>query len=70
MNIKESRAYKYAQWCLEEGNRKVPKYVKKQAQEWIDIVDGKDDEAYIDEKAFDKINKLLKLMIHLIYTAL
>lgn len=64
MNIKESRAYKYAQWCLEEGNRKVPKYVKKQAKAWIDIVEGENNEACIDEKAFDKINKILKLMVH------
>lgn len=42
----------------------VPKYVKKQAKAWIDIADGKNDEAYVDEKAFDKINKLLKLMVH------
>jgi len=62
--IKDSRAYKYALWCIEEGNRKVPKYVKKQAKSWIDIVDGKDEEAFADEKAFDKINKLLKLMVH------
>lgn len=62
--IKRSRAYQYALWCIEEGNRKVPKYVKKQAKSWIDIVDGKDEEAYIDEKAFDKINKLLTLMVH------
>jgi phage terminase large subunit-like protein len=64
MEVKNSRAYKYAQWCIEEGNRKVPKYVKKQAKSWIDIVDGKNPEAYNDEKAFDKINKLLTLMVH------
>lgn len=62
--IKESRAYKYAQWCVEEGNRKAPKYVKKQAKAWLDIVDDKEEEAYIDEKAFDRVNKLLKLMVH------
>lgn len=61
---KESRAYLYAKWCIEENNKKVGKYVKKQAQSWIDIVDGKDDEAYIDNKTFDRINKLLKLMVH------
>ena len=64
MAVKDSKAYKYAQWCIKEGNRKAPKYVKKQAQAWIDIVDGNDEEAYIDEKAFDKVNKLLKLMVH------
>ena len=62
--IKDSRAYKYALWCIEEGNRMVPKYVKKQAKAWIDIADGKDEEAYVDEKAFEKINRLLKLMVH------
>lgn len=62
--IKESRAYAYAQWCIEEGNRKVPKYVKKQAQAWIDIVNGKNQEAYIDEKAYERVLAILKLMVH------
>ena len=30
--IKDSKAYKYAEWCIEKDNRKVGKYVKKQAQ--------------------------------------
>lgn len=64
MELKESRAYKYAVWCAEDGNRKAPKYVKKQARLWIDIVDGKDDEAYIDEQEFERLNNLLKLMVH------
>lgn len=62
--IKESKAYKYAQWCIIEGNKKVPKYVKKQARSWIDIVDGKDEEAFVDEKTFSKVNNLLRLMVH------
>ena len=62
--IKQSKAYEYSKWCLEPGNRQVPKYVKKQAKAWIDIVEGIDKEAYIDEKAFAKVNNLLKLMIH------
>lgn len=62
--VKKSRAYKYAKWCIEEVNNKVGKYVKKQAQSWIDIVDGKNEEAYIDEKALKRIDNLLKLMIH------
>jgi len=62
--VRESKAYKYAQWCLEEGNRKVGKYVKKQAKSWIDIVEGKDPEAYVDEKAYNRICKILKLMVH------
>lgn len=62
--VKDSRAYKYALWCLKADNRKVGKYVKKQAQSWVDIVDGKSNEAYVDEKTFSKVNKLLKLMVH------
>ncbi|KZL93547.1 terminase TerL endonuclease subunit [Clostridium magnum] len=64
MEVKESKAYKYAEWCIVEPNRKVPRYVKKQAKEWLDIADGKSNEAYVDEKELNKINKLLKLMVH------
>jgi phage terminase large subunit-like protein len=62
--VKDSKAYKYAKWCVEPGNRKVGIYVKKQAQAWINIVDGNDPEAYFDEKAYNKICKILKLMVH------
>ncbi len=62
--VKDSKAYKYALWCLEPGNRKVGIYVKKQAKAWIDIVDKNDPEAYFDEKAYNKICKILKLMVH------
>jgi phage terminase large subunit-like protein len=62
--IKDSKAYSYAKWCIEWSNRKVGIYVKKQAQSWIDIVDGKDSEAYADEKTFSKVCKILKLMVH------
>ena len=62
--IQESKAYKYCDWCLEENNQKVPRYVKKQCKIWKDIADGLNEEAYIDEKAYSKILKLLKLMVH------
>ena len=62
--LKESKAYQYAKWCVEKDNRKVGNYVKKQAQSWMDIVDGKSDEAYVDEKAYNKMCKILKLMVH------
>lgn len=62
--IKESKAYKYCEWAVDECNNKVPKYVKKQCQSWIDIVNGNNDEAYIDEKTYIKIEKILKLMVH------
>lgn len=62
--VKESIAYQYAKWCIEEDNYYVGKYVKKQAAAWIDIADGKNDEAFIDEKAYEKMSKILSLMVH------
>lgn len=62
--MKEGKAYQYAKWCLEEGEGKVPLYVKKQAESWIRIADGDNPDAYVDEGEYEKICKLLKLMIH------
>jgi phage terminase large subunit-like protein len=62
--VKDSKSYKYAKWCVQYGNNKVGRYIKKQARAWIDIVDGKNQEAYVDEKSYNKICKILKLMVH------
>lgn len=62
--IKDSRAYLYAKWCVQRGNRKVGKYIKLQARKWLQIADGKHKEAYVSEKSYKKICKLLKLMVH------
>lgn len=62
--IEESKAYKYASWCVKEDNHFVGRYVKRQCQAWIDIVDGKNAEAYIDEKAYKKVCRILGLMVH------
>lgn len=62
--IETSRAYLYAKWCVQKGNRKVGKYVKLQARKWLKIADGKHKDAYVSEKAYRKICKLLKLMVH------
>jgi phage terminase large subunit-like protein len=64
MTIKESKAYEYAKWCIIENNRYVGIYIKKQAAAWIRIVDGLDEDAFADERAFNRICKILKLMIH------
>ena len=64
MTIKESKAYKYAKWCIEDNNQYIGKYVKKQAEKWLEIADGNSDEAFVDEKTFKKICKMLKLMVH------
>lgn len=62
--VRDGRAYKYAQWVVSETEGMVPHYVKVQAQQWMDIVDDYNEDAYVDEKEFEKICNLLKLMIH------
>lgn len=62
--VRNGRAYKYAQWAVSETEGMVPHYVKVQAQQWMDIVDDYNEDAYVDEKEFEKICNLLKLMIH------
>ena len=63
-DIKESRAYKYALWCAEPGNEYVGRYVKRQAVIWLDIADGNNADAYVCEKHWKKITKLLKIIMH------
>ena len=62
--VRDGRAYKYAQWAVSETEGMVPHYVKVQAHQWMDIVDDYNEDAYVDEKEFEKICNLLKLMIH------
>lgn len=62
--IKNSKAYQYCLWAIDKNNKQAPKYVKKQAKAWIEIADGNNEEAYVDEKAYEKICKILKLMVH------
>lgn len=64
MTVKESKAYRYCQWCLKPGNDYVGIYIKKQAREWMKIVDGDEPEAYVDTNLFNKICGILKLLIH------
>ena len=53
--VKDGKAYRYASWCVEADNRKVGKYVKKQAAAWLEIADGKSEKAYVDEKRLEMI---------------
>ena len=62
--VTEGRAVAYARWCSEETEGKAPIYVKKQAEQWLDFVDGKNPEAVVDEAAYRRICKLLRLMVH------
>lgn len=62
--IQESKAYQYCKWAIENDNKKAPHYVKMQCQSWKNIADGNDQEAYVSEETYEKIEKLLHLMIH------
>lgn len=64
MGIKDSRAYHYAARASEEDNRAVGRYVRRQARAWLDIADGRNPAARVDTQEYDKIMKLLGLMIH------
>lgn len=62
--IESSRAYRYAKWCCLPKNRKVGRYVKRQARAWLKIADGKHKRAFISEKSLMKIMRILHLMVH------
>lgn len=62
--VNAGRAVEYARWCIADGNHKAPHYVKLQAQQWLDIADGRNAEAHVDADAYARICKLLKLMRH------
>lgn len=64
MSIKTNKAYEYAKWCVEPANRKVGTYIKKQAESWLRIADGRDAEAFVDEAAIERVSKLLKVITH------
>lgn len=57
----ESRGYKYALYCADEKNKCIPKYVRKQAIQWLDTIENNED-VYVDYKQFRVIQKILKLM--------
>ena len=63
-DIKDSPAYQYATWCVQETERMAPHYVKLQAASWLRIADGEDTEAYVDEERYEKITRLLRIIIH------
>ena len=60
----DSPATRYARWCVEETDGKAPRYVKLQAEQWLNICEGNDPDAEIDAKAYKRICKLLRIMRH------
>lgn len=64
MTVCESKAVQYALWCIRPDNQRAPIYVKKQCAAWLEIVNGRDPEAYVCEKTFKKICNILKIIMH------
>ena len=64
VDIKDTRAYKYAVKCVNDDSGKTGRYIKKQCTQWLEIADGKDPDSYISEKAYKKVTGILKLMVH------
>ena len=60
--IKNNKSYQYALWCNKDDNNKVGKYVKKQCQEFINIVEDENSKYYINEKELKVIEGFLKLI--------
>ena len=60
--IKSHASYKYAKNVV-KGKINAPKYVKKQAVDFLEVANGKNKKYVIDEKKLDLIDNLLKLMI-------
>ena len=56
------KAYKYCEWALSDDNNKVPRYVKKQCQLFMNVWDDKDKTSLFDHKKAEKIEKLLTLV--------
>lgn len=56
------KAIKYCHWATDNNNKKVPKYVKKQCQLFINIWDNKDKISVFDRNKAEKIEKLLSLV--------
>lgn len=63
-NVIDSPAVRYAEWCITPGNDKVGHYVKLQAKKWLRIAYGQDERVYVDQHRYEKICRLLKLMVH------
>lgn len=55
------KAYDYAKKCIK--SKKVPKYVKKQAKQFIKVVDDKDEKYCLNYERLETIEKILKILI-------
>lgn len=64
MDITKTKAYIYALECSTDTSGRTPCYVKKQAQKWLAIADGKCSYAKIGLNRYKYIRSFLKMMVH------
>ena len=64
MDIRKTRAYKYALECVNDTSGKTPKYVRLQAGEWLAIADGKRAYARLSIGKIKRTRRILKLIVH------
>ena len=58
----ENKALEYARWAVKRNNKDVPKYVKKQCREFIEIAEGKSEKYMLNEEKIVQIENILKLL--------
>lgn len=57
-----NKAVEYARFAVEETDGKVPKYVKLQARDFLDVADGKNKEFFLDPKKVQVIENITKII--------
>ena len=60
--IKNNKAYQYALWCVDDDNKKVGRYVKKQCQDFINMLEDDNSKYYINVKEVKIIEGFLRLI--------
>nr|DAM71588.1 MAG TPA: Large Terminase [Caudoviricetes sp.] len=61
--IRESKAYQYAIDCISDELRRVGKYVKKMAQDFLDMCDDNENSKYyINQAEYEQLEGVLKLI--------
>lgn len=56
-----NKALEYARFCVKNDNKKAPKYVKLQAQDFIEIAEGNDPDSFLDEKMVIVVENISKI---------
>lgn len=59
------KAYEYCKWAVQSDNNRVPKYVKKQCSQFIDIWEDKDELSIIDHNKATKFINYYSLLTYL-----